>query len=354
MAQKVLGWAAHDDSGKLRPFIFTRRENGINDVTIKIMYCGICRTDVDFARNEWENTTYPIVPGYEIVGIITKVGSNVGDFKIGDRVGVGFVSHTCLKCELCNNSKENYCDQMRPVYNAIASDGSVTYGGFSKMIVAHHRYCVHIPNNLPMDRAAPLLGAGITVYCAMKNSNIFESPGKQIGVIGLGGLGHMAIKFAKAFGHHVTVISTSPSKEKLAKEKLGSDHFILSTNPTQMQWSRRSLDFILDTVSANHSLGPYIELLKVDGTLAIVGEPPNPIDFPSTPLIYGKRTIKGSIIGSVEEIEEMMDLCGKYEILPDIELVSPKRINEAFDRLLKNDVKFRFVLDIAGDQASRL
>nr|GMD24940.1 probable cinnamyl alcohol dehydrogenase 6 [Ipomoea batatas] len=282
MAQKVLGWAAHDDSGKLRPFIFTRR--------------------------------------YEIVGIITKVGSNVGDFKIGDRVGVGYVSHTCLKCELCNNSKENYCDQMRPVYNAIASDGSVTYG----------------------------------VYCAMKNSNIFESPGKQIGVIGLGGLGHMAIKFAKAFGHHVTVISTSPSKEKLAKDKLGSDHFILSTNPTQMQWSRRSLDFILDTVSANHSLGPYIELLKVDGTLAIVGEPPNPIDFPSTPLIYGKRTIKGSIIGSVEEIEEMMDLCGKYEILPDIELVSPKRINEAFDRLLKNDVKFRFVLDIAGDQASRL
>nr|GMD27759.1 probable cinnamyl alcohol dehydrogenase 6 [Ipomoea batatas] len=282
MAQKVLGWAAHDDSGKLRPFIFTRR--------------------------------------YEIVGIITKVGSNVGDFKIGDRVGVGYVSHTCLKCELCNNSKENYCDQMRPVYNAIASDGSVTYG----------------------------------VYCAMKNSNIFESPGKQIGVIGLGGLGHMAIKFAKAFGHHVTVISTSPSKEKLAKDKLGSDHFILSTNPTQMQWSRRSLDFILDTVSANHSLGPYIELLKVDGTLAIVGEPPNPIDFPSTPLIYGKRTIKGSIIGSVEEIEEMMDLCGKYEILPDIELVSPKRVNEAFDRLLKNDVKFRFVLDIAGDQASRL
>nr|GMD26730.1 probable cinnamyl alcohol dehydrogenase 6 [Ipomoea batatas] len=306
MAQKVLGWAAHDDSGKLRTFIFTRR--------------------------------------YEIVGIITKVGSNVGDFKIGDRVGVGFVSHTCLKCELCNNSKENYCDQMRPVYNGIASDGSVTYGG----------YCVHIPNNLPMDRAAPLLGAGITVYCAMKNSNIFESPGKQIGVIGLGGLGHMAIKFAKAFGHHVTVISTSPSKEKLAKDKLGSDHFILSTNPTQMQWSRRSLDFILDTVSANHSLGPYIELLKVDGTLAIVGEPPNPIDFPSTPLIYGKRTIKGSIIGSVEEIEEMMDLCGKYEILPDIELVSPKRVNEAFDRLLKNDVKFRFVLDIAGDQASRL
>nr|GMD27763.1 probable cinnamyl alcohol dehydrogenase 6 [Ipomoea batatas] len=258
MAQKVLGWAAHDDSGKLRPFIFTRR--------------------------------------YEIVGIITKVGSNVGDFKIGDRVG----------------------------------------------------YCVHIPNNLPMDRAAPLLGAGITVYCAMKNSNIFESPGKQIGVIGLGGLGHMAIKFAKAFGHHVTVISTSPSKEKLAKDKLGSDHFILSTNPTQMQWSRRSLDFILDTVSANHSLGPYIELLKVDGTLAIVDEI---LQYQEK---RGKRTIKGSIIGSVEEIEEMMDLCGKYEILPDIELVSPKRVNEAFDRLLKNDVKFRFVLDIAGDQASRL
>ncbi|XP_031123783.1 probable cinnamyl alcohol dehydrogenase 6 [Ipomoea triloba] len=356
-ARRVLGWAARDATGKLTPFMFTRRENGVNDVTIKIMYCGMCRTDVHFAKNDWENTTYPIVPGYEIVGIITKTGSNVSNFKIGDRVGLGYVFSSCLDCELCNTSRENYCDQMRPVYNSVASDGTVTYGGYSKMIVADHRYCVHIPEKLPLERTAPLLGAGITVYCAMKNSNIFDYPGKRIGVIGLGGLGHMAVKFGKAFGHQVTVISTSPSKKELAIQRLGADDFILSTDPTKMQGNRRSLDFILDTVSANHSIGPYIELLKVDGTLAIVGEPSKPIDFPSTPLIYGKRTIKGSIIGSVEEIEEMMEFCGKYEVLPDIEIVPIKKINEAFDRLAKNDVKFRFVLDIAGYggyQASRL
>ncbi|XP_019189118.1 PREDICTED: probable cinnamyl alcohol dehydrogenase 6 isoform X2 [Ipomoea nil] len=285
---------------------------------------------------------------YEIVGIVTKTGSNVSNFKIGDRVGVGYVSSSCLDCELCNTSREHYCDQMRPVYNSVASDGTVTYGGYSQMIVADHRYCVHIPENLALERAAPLLVAGITVYSAMKNSNIFECPGKRIGVIGLGGLGHMAVKFGKAFGHQVTVISTSSSKKELAIQRLGADDFILSTDPTQMQGNRRSLDFILDTVSANHSVGPYIELLKVDGTLAIVGAPSKPIDFPSLPLICGKITIKGSIIGSVEEIKEMMEFCEKYEILPEIEIVPINKINEAFDRLAKNDVKFRFVLDIAS------
>ncbi|XP_006351089.1 probable cinnamyl alcohol dehydrogenase 6 [Solanum tuberosum] len=350
--QSALGWAAHDSSGKLTPFMFKRRENGVEDVTIKILYCGMCRTDVHFAKNDWGNTTYPIVPGYEISGIVIKVGSNVSKFKVGERVGVGYVAATCLDCELCNSFQENYCDQMKSVYNSIHWDDTPTYGGYSTIMVADHRYVVHIPESLPMDRAAPLMGAGLTVYTAMKNSNLFESPGKHMAVIGLGGVGHMAIKFGKAFGHHVTVISTSPSKEKDAKDKLDADGFVLSTDLKQMQRNRRSLDFIIDTVSAKHSLGPYLELLKVNGTISIVGEPAQPIEVPATPLIYGKKVVRGSIIGSVKELQEMMNFCGKHNILCEIELVSIDKINEAFDRLSKNDVKFRFVLNVAAHQYS--
>uniref|UniRef100_A0A3Q7HLL4 Enoyl reductase (ER) domain-containing protein n=1 Tax=Solanum lycopersicum TaxID=4081 RepID=A0A3Q7HLL4_SOLLC len=352
LTQSALGWAAQDSSGKLTPFMFKRRENGLDDVTIKILYCGMCRTDVHFAKNDWGNTTYPIVPGYEIIGIVIKVGSNVSKFKVGERVGVGYVAATCLDCELCNSFQENYCDQMKPVYNSIHWDDTPTYGGYSTIMVADHRYVVHIPDSLPMDRAAPLMGAGLTVYTAMKNSNLFESPGKHMAVIGLGGVGHMAIKFGKAFGHHVTVISTSPSKEKDAKEKLDADGFILSTDLKQMQRNRRSLDFIIDTVSAKHSLGPYLELLKVNGTISIVGEPAQPIEVLATPLIYGKKVVRGSIIGSVKELQEMMNFCGKHNILCEIELVTIDKINEAFDRLSKNDVKFRFVLNVAAHQYS--
>ncbi|XP_059275945.1 probable cinnamyl alcohol dehydrogenase 6 [Lycium ferocissimum] len=354
LTKTALGWAAHDSSGKLTPFIFKRRENGVDDVTIKILYCGMCRTDVHFAKNDWGNTAYPIVPGYEITGIVIKVGSNVSNLKIGERVGVGYVAASCLECELCKSFQENYCDHMRPVYNSIHWDGSPTYGGYSTMLVADHRYVVHIPESLPMDRAAPLMGAGLTVYTAMKHSNLFESKGKHMAVIGLGGVGHMAIKFGKAFGHHVTVISTSPFKEKDAKEKLGADGFILSTDLKQMLRNRRSLDFVIDTVSAKHSLGPYLELLKVNGIISIVGEPAQPIEVPATPLIYGKKVIRGSIIGSVKEIQEMMYFCGEHNILCDIEVVSTDKINEAFDRLAKNDVKFRFVLNVAGHQSSKL
>ncbi|MCD7456208.1 hypothetical protein HAX54_030876 [Datura stramonium] len=296
--QCVTGWAAHDPSGKITPYTFKRRENGVSDVTIKILYCGMCRTDVHFAKNDWGDTIYPLVPGYEITGIIEKVGSKVSNFKKEDRVGVGYV--------------------------------------------------IHMPDNLPLDRAAPLLGAGITVYTPMKDSHLFETAGKRIGVVGLGGLGHMAIKFGKAYGHHVTVLSTSPSKEKDAKEQLGADDFVVTSNEDEMKMRKRSLDFIVDTVSTKHSLGPYLELLKVNGILAMVGAPSKPLDFPILPLIYGKRTVKGSIIGSIKEIQEMMDFCGKHYILSDIEIVSTDRINEAFERLEKNDVKFRFVLDIAG------
>ncbi|KAK4709913.1 hypothetical protein R3W88_004426 [Solanum pinnatisectum] len=346
--QPVSGWAAHDSSGKITPFNFKRRENGENDVTIKILYCGMCHTDIHHVKDDWGITKYPVVPGHEITGIITKVGSNVSKFKIGDRVGVGCLAATCLKCEYCDRSQENYCDQVEFTYNGIFWDGSITYGGYSEMLVADHRYVVRIPDNMAMDRTAPLLCAGITVYTPLKDNNLVDTKGKKIGIIGLGGLGHVAVKFGKAFGHHVTVISTSPSKEQEAKDNLGADDFILSTNPKQMLEKKRTLDFILDTVSAKHSLGSYLELLKVNGTLVIVGAPDKPIDLPAFPMIFGKRTVKGSMIGSIEETQEMMDLCGKHNILSDIEIITTDQINEGLDRLANNDVKYRFVIDIAG------
>ncbi|TXG52011.1 hypothetical protein EZV62_021180 [Acer yangbiense] len=352
--QTVAGWAAHDSSGKITSYIFKRRENGVDDVTIKVMYCGICHTDLHHVRNDWGITMYPVVPGHEITGMITKVGSNVENFKVGDKVGVGCLAASCLQCEFCKDSQENYCDQIQFTYNGVFWDGSITYGGYSEMLVADHRYVVHVPDNLPMDAAAPLLCAGVTVFTPMKDNNLLESTGKKIGIVGLGGLGHVAIKFGKAFGHHVTVISTSPSKEKEAKERLGADDFIVSSDPKQMQAGKRTLDFILDTVSAQHSLGPILELLKVNGTLSMVGAPDKPVELPSFPLIFGKRNVKGSMTGSMRETQEMMDVCGKHNITCNIEVIKPNQINEALDRLARNDVRYRFVIDVAGKSAANL
>ncbi|XP_008807131.1 probable cinnamyl alcohol dehydrogenase 6 isoform X2 [Phoenix dactylifera] len=343
--QTVEGWAAMDSNGKIAPFVFKRRENGEDDVTIKILYCGICHTDLHHVKDDWGITMYPIVPGHEITGVITKVGSNATNFKVGDRVGVGCLAATCLECEFCKASEENYCDKVQFTYNGIFWDGSITYGGYSKMLVADKRYVVHVPDSLPLDAAAPLLCAGITVFSPMKYYNMSQ-PGKKLGVVGLGGLGHVAIKFGKAFGLHVTVISTSPSKEKEAKERLGADDFILSTDPERMESGKRSLDYIIDTVAAKHSLGPILELLKVRGTLVLVGAPDKPLDLPSFPLFFGKRNVAGSMIGGMKETQEMMDFCGKHNITCDIELVKPDHINEALDRLARNDVRYRFVIDI--------
>ncbi|XP_074263954.1 putative cinnamyl alcohol dehydrogenase 6 isoform X1 [Silene latifolia] len=350
--QIVSGWAAHDTSGKITPYIFKRRENGDNDVTIKVLFCGMCHTDLHHVKNDWGITMYPVVPGHEITGIITKVGKNVTKLKEGDRVGVGCLAASCLDCEFCKDDQENYCDKIQFTYNGIFWDGSITYGGYSNMLVADQRYVVSVPESLPMDAAAPLLCAGITVYSPMKDNNLLEestSP-KKVGIVGLGGLGHVAVKLAKAFGHHVTVISTSPSKEVEAKQRLGADDFVISTDASQMKAKRRSLDFILDTVSAYHSLGPTLELLKVNGVLVIVGAPDKPMALPSFPLIFGKRVVKGSMTGGMKETQEMMDVCGKYNITCDIELVTPDQINEALDRLSKNDVRYRFVIDIAGNK----
>lgn len=348
----VSGWAAHDSSGVITPYTFKRRTNGADDVSIRILYCGICHTDLHHIKNEWGITMYPVVPGHEITGVITEVGSNVKSFKIGDEVGVGCLAATCLECEFCKSSEENYCDKVQFTYNGVFWDGSITYGGYSQMLVADHRYVVHIPESLAMDAAAPLLCAGITVYSPMIDNKLHESIGKRIGIVGLGGLGHVAIKFGKAFGHHVTVISTSPSKEKEARHRLGADDFIISTDPKQMQSKRRTLDFILDTVAAPHSLGPILELLKVNGTLSLVGAPDKPLELPSFPLIFGKRTVKGSMIGGMKETQEMLEFCGKHNVTCDIETVTPDKLNEALKRLANNDVKYRFVIDIADKKSS--
>ncbi|XP_043714264.1 probable cinnamyl alcohol dehydrogenase 6 [Telopea speciosissima] len=352
--QTVAGWAAHDSSGKITPFIFKRRENGENDVTIKILYCGMCHTDLHYIRNDWGITMYPVVPGHEITGVITEVGEKVKGFKMGDRVGVGCLAASCLECELCTDSQENYCSNLQFTYNGIFWDGSITYGGYSQILVADHRYVVHVPDNLPMDAAAPLLCAGITVFSPMKEHNLLQSPGKKLGVVGLGGLGHVAVKFGKAFGLHVTVISTSPSKETEAKLRLGADAFLVSTDPIQMQSGARTLDFIINTVAGKHSLGPILELLKVKGTMVLVGAPDKPLDLPSFPLIFGKRVVKGSIIGGMKDTQEMMDLCGKHNITCDVEVIKPDYIDQALSRLDKNDVRYRFVIDIAGKLSSNL
>lgn len=351
--QTVSGWAATDESGKVAPFIFKRRENGVDDVTIKVEYCGMCHTDLHFVNNDWGITMYPVVPGHEITGVVTKVGTNVSTFKPGDRVGVGCISGSCLDCEHCARSEENYCDKVTLTYNGVFWDGSVTYGGYSGMFVANKRFLVRIPDSLPLDAAAPLLCAGITVYSPMKQHGMLDQrgAGRRLGVVGLGGLGHVAVKFGKAFGLRVTVISTSPAKEREARENLMADDFVLSTDQKQMQAMARSLDYVIDTVSASHSLGPILELLKVNGKLVLVAAPDKPVELPSFPLIFGKRTVSGSMTGGMKETQEMMDLCGEHGITCDIELVSTDRINDALARLARNDVRYRFVLDIGGSNA---
>ncbi|PUZ46579.1 hypothetical protein GQ55_7G090900 [Panicum hallii var. hallii] len=345
---EVAGWAAMNESGKVEPFILKRRENGVDDVTIKVQYCGMCHTDLHFMKNDWGITMYPVVPGHEVTGVVTEVGTNVSGFKVGDRVGVGCIVEACLDCDLCHRSEENYCDKLVLTYNGILSDGSVTYGGYSETLVVHSKFVARIPDSLPLDAAAPLLCAGITVFSPMKQHGMLQSGG-SLGVVGLGGLGHIAVKFGKAFGLRVTVISTSPAKEKEARESLKADDFIVSTDQKQMQAKTRSLDYIIDTVPAKHSLGPLLDLLKVKGVLVLVAAPDQPIELPSFPLIFGRRTVSGSISGSMKVTQEMLDLCGEHNITCDIELVSTDGINEALARLARNDVRYRFVIDIGGD-----
>lgn len=339
---EAFGWAARDESGVLSPFKFSRRATGEEDVTFKVLYCGICHSDLHSIKNEWGNSTYPLVPGHEIVGVVTEVGSKVKKFNVGDEVAVGCLVGSCGSCNDCNQGLENFCPERIFTFNSGA------YGGFSDIMIAHEKFVIRWPDNLPLDAGAPLLCAGITTYSALKYSGL-NRPEMHIGVVGLGGLGHLALKFAKAFGAKVTVISTSPDKKNHALQNLNADGFLISHDQNQMQAAVGTLDGIIDTASGVHSLGPLTDLLKSYGILVMLGVPNKPLELPVFSLIFGRKAIAGSSIGSLKETQEMIDFAAEHGITADVEIIPMDYVNTAMERLAKNDdVRFRFVIDIAN------
>lgn len=316
-------------------------------MTIKILYCGVCHSDLHAAKNEWGFSRYPLVPGHEIVGIVTKIGSNVKKFKVDDQVGVGVLVNSCKSCEYCDQDLENYCPKMIFTYNAQNHDGTKTYGGYSDTIVVDQHFVLRIPDSMPADGAAPLLCAGITVYSPMKYYGMTE-PGKHLGIVGLGGLGHVAVKIGKAFGLKVTVISSSSRKESEALDRLGADSFLVSSDPEKMKAAFGTMDYIIDTVSAVHALAPLLSLLKTNGKLVTLGLPEKPLELPIFPLVLGRKLVGGSDIGGVKETQEMLDFCAKHNITSDVEVIRMDQINTAMDRLAKSDVRYRFVIDVAN------
>lgn len=342
---KAYGTAAPEASLKEMPI--DRREVTAKDVEIDILYCGVCHSDLHTARNEWHGTTYPNVPGHEIVGRIKKVGSGVSKFKVGDVAAVGCMVDSCRECESCKEGLEQYCEKGNvQTYNGHEKYlNRQTFGGYSQSIVVDEDFVLHVPGNLDLAATAPLLCAGITTYSPLKHWNV--GAGTKVGIVGIGGLGHMGVKLAKAMGAYVVVITTSVSKIEDAK-RLGADEVILSTDSEQMKNNAGSLHFVLDCVSASHDINAYLSLLKRDGTLALVGAPEHPLPVAAFSLIPARKNFAGSTIGSIRETQEMLDFCGKHHITSDIELINIQDINTAYDRLLKGDVKYRFVIDMAS------
>src|SRR5665213_557851 len=336
----VKAFAAASQTSSLAPFNFQRRDLGPKDVQIQILFCGVCHTDVHIVRNEWHGTTYPCVPGHEIVGRVIKVGGQVKKFKEGDAVGVGCMVDSCRACENCRDHLEQFCTNGATfTYNAPdKKSGGMTYGGYSESVVVDEAFVLRVPNNLDLAAAAPLLCAGITTYSPLRHSKVGK--GQKVGVVGLGGLGHMGVKLAKALGAHVVVFTTSPGKMKDAL-RLGADEVVNSKNEEEMKKHLNSFHFILDTVAAKHDINAYFVLLKRDGTLTQVGAPPEPLAVEVSNLIFGRRNFSGSLIGGIKETQEMLDFCGKHNITSDIELTPIQKINEAYDRIVKNDVKYR-------------
>ncbi|GFP93810.1 probable cinnamyl alcohol dehydrogenase 1 [Phtheirospermum japonicum] len=327
----------------------TNRETGSEDMVLKVLYCGVDHTDIHQARDELSssNTKYPFVPGHEIVGEVVEVGSQVQNFKIGEIVGVGGVVGSCRECDLCKSNLEQYCSQRVLTYNHVYSDGTSTQGGFSSAMVIHRSFAVKIPEKLAAEAAAPLLCAGVTAYSPLKQFTGFDKVYRG-GVLGLGGVGHLAVIIAKAMGHHVTVISSSDKKKQEAMDHLHADAFLVSTNDTEMKLAINSLDYILDTVPAVHPLELYLSLLKAQGKLIIVGAAPQPLQFTATDIITGKKTIMGSLLGSMKDIEELLEFWVEKGLTSMIEVVKMDYVNKAFERMGKNDVRYRFVLDVAG------
>ncbi|RCV11594.1 hypothetical protein SETIT_2G198700v2 [Setaria italica] len=345
----VLGWAARDASGHLSPYRFSRRVQRDGDVTIKVLFCGICHTDLHVIKNEWGNAMYPVVPGHEVVGVVTDVGTGVTKFKAGDTVGVGYFVDSCGACESCGTGHENYCPNLVLASNGVDSDGATTKGGFSDVVVVSKDYVVRVPESLPPDGAAPLLCAGVTVYSPMMQYGLNE-PGKHLGVVGLGGLGHMAVKFGKAFGMTVTVISSSPGKREEALGRLGADAFLVSHDAAQMKAAAGSMDGIIDTVSAGHQIVPLLELLKPMGQMVVVGAPSKPLELPAYAIIAGGKRVAGNGVGSIADCQAMLDFAGEHGIAADVEVVGMDYVNTAIQRLERNDVRYRFVVDVAGSQ----
>ena len=343
---KAYGTEAAD--APLQGLSIPRREVAAHDVKIEILYCGVCHSDLHTARNEWHNTVYPNVPGHEVVGKVVSVGNHVKKFKVGDTVGIGCIVDSCRECQYCNEGLEQFCEPgMTGTYNSPDKylPNVQTYGGYSESIVVDENYVLSIPENLDLAATAPLLCAGITTYSPLKHWNV--GPGKNVGIVGIGGLGHMGIKIAKAMGAHVVAFTTSESKFKEA-QRLGADEVVLSTDPAQMNKFRGKLHFILDAVSAEHDINAYLGLLRVDGSLALVGAPEQPLPVAAFSVILGRKSFAGSMIGGIAETQEMLDFCGKHNITADIEMIDMNQINEAYDRLLKGDIKYRFVIDMAS------
>lgn len=338
------GFAALSARAPLAPWKFDRRSLGDRDVKIDIQYSGICHSDIHQAREEWGPAIFPMVPGHEIAGIVSAVGSLVRKFKIGDPIGVGVFVDSCRKCASCNSGDENYCEKnMTATYNDRERDGiTPTYGGYSNNFVVHEDYAVLIPKNLELSGVAPLLCAGITLYSPMKHWNVNSK--SNVAIMGLGGLGHMGLKFAKALGARVTVLSHSAAKENDAY-RMGADNFLLSTDSDALLNLKNSFDLIFNTVSAEHDINIYLNTLKLNGTVVIIGLPGKPFSVNAGILLGARRSMAGSMIGGMKDLQEMIDFCGEQNILSDVEIVEPAYINEAFTRTVASDVRYRFVVD---------
>jgi uncharacterized zinc-type alcohol dehydrogenase-like protein len=344
---QTIGYAAASAGAPLAPFAFDRRALRPNDVSIEILYSGVCHSDLHMARDDWGWSIYPLVPGHEIVGRVVEVGPEVRRFKAGDRVAVGCMVDSCQRCDQCHKGEEQFCREGMTLTYAGRDriTDEVTQGGYSKHVVVREEFVLSVPDSLDISRAAPLLCAGITTYSPLRTWNV--GPGSRVGVIGLGGLGHMAVKLAAGLGARVTVLSRSPDKQADALAR-GADALLVSSDAEAMAAAASSFDLIIDTVPVRHDLDPYLPLLDVDGTLVIVGQL-GPMDEPSTvPLLLGRRRVAGSPIGGIAETQELLDFCGRKNILPEVEMIRMDQINEAFERMERSDVRFRFVIDMAS------
>ncbi|XP_044509117.1 cinnamyl alcohol dehydrogenase 1-like [Mangifera indica] len=345
----VVGWAARDPSGVLSPYTYTLRNTGPEDVLIKVICCGICHTDLHQIKNDLGMSNYPMVPGHEVVGEVIEVGSAVTSYTVGDVVGVGVIVGSCRNCRPCNLDIEQYCNKKIWSYNDVYTDGRPTQGGFAESMIVDQKFIVKIPEGMAPEQAAPLLCAGVTVYSPLSHFGLKQS-GLRGGILGLGGVGHMGVKIAKAMGHHVTVISSSDKKRAEALDHLGADRYLISSDATQMQEAADSLDYIIDTVPAFHPLEPYLSLLKLDGKLILLGVINTPLQFVTPMVMLGRKTITGSFIGSMKETREMLDFCQEKKLTSTIEVVKMDYVNTALERLEKNDVRYRFVVDVAGSK----